>query len=60
MCSLDISAGGTLVQLGDILQGLAGQEALSLLAVGGFLLGHGAEDRFPDIAEKGGEIEVDS
>jgi len=39
------------VERGDVLEGLAGHEALALLAVGRFLLGHGVEDTVPYVGE---------
>jgi hypothetical protein len=57
--AFDLTAAWALVQRLDILQGLAGHLTVTLLHVGGLLLGDGAEDGFPKIGEERGDSDGD-
>lgn len=57
--SLDLAAAGALAKRRDILQRLACQKPAALLRVRRLLFRHGSEDRFPDIAQPGWDVELD-
>lgn len=58
--ALDGTAAGALAQAVDVLEGLSGHLPVALAGVRRLVLGDGAEDRLPDVAEQAGDVEADA
>lgn len=57
MSTLDLTTTRASIEALYVLEGLAGHLSMTFLHVGGLLLGNSAQDRVPEIREKGWDIE---